>query len=161
MCQAHGLKEKLIPCDVVTRWNSTYDMLQFVIKYRKAIDAITADKSLKLCKYKLDNDDWQIIHDLVSVLAVCGCLYWMFRPLDTDIVCQQYKHATLFFSQDSASTAAIIPAMDKLDNNLNPDTKRTYHPAILAAMKLARHKINRYYLITDVSSIYCIAMGAL
>jgi hypothetical protein len=85
----------------------------------------------------------------------------MFCPLDTDIVCQQYKRATLFFSQDSASAAAIIPAMDKLDNNLNPDTKRTYHPAILAAMKLARQKINCYYLITDVSSIYRIAMGAL
>jgi hypothetical protein len=85
----------------------------------------------------------------------------MFCPLDTDIVCQQYKHATLFISQDSASAAAIIPAMDKLDNNLNPDTKRTYHLAILASMKLARHKINHYYLITDVSSIYRIAMGAL
>ena len=79
----------------------------------------------------------------------------------TDIVCHQYKYAALFFSQDLGSAAAIIPAMDKLDNNLNPDTKRTYHPAILAAMKLAHHKINHYYSITDVSSIYRIAMDAL
>jgi hypothetical protein len=136
-------------------------MLQFVIKYRKAIDAITVDKSLKMRKYELDNDDWQIINDLVSVLAVRGSLYWKFDPPHTNIVCQQYKRATLFFSQDSASVAAIILAMDKLDNNLNPNTKTTYHPAILAAMKLARRKINRYYSITDASSVYRMAMGAL
>ena len=136
-------------------------MLQFVIKYRKAIDAITADKSLKMRKYELDNDDWQIINDLVSVLAVRASLYWKFGPPDMNAVFQQYKRATLFFSQDSASVAAIIPAMDKLDNNLNPNTKTPYHPAILAAMKLARRKINRYYSITDASSVYRMAMGAL
>ena len=136
-------------------------MLQFVIKYRKAIDAITADKSLKMRKYELDNDDWQIINDLVSVLAVRASLYWKFGPPDMNAVFQQYKRATLFFSQDSASVAAIIPAMDKLDNNLNPNTKTTYHPAILAAMKLACRKINRYYSITDASSVYRMAMGAL
>ena len=136
-------------------------MLQFVIKYRKAIDAITADKSLKMRKYELDNDDWQIINDLVSVLAVRASLYWKFGPPDMNAVFQQYKRATLFFSQDSASVAAIIPAMDKLDNNLNPNTKTPHHPAILAAMKLARRKINRYYSITDASSVYRMAMGAL
>jgi hypothetical protein len=34
------------------------------------IDSITADKTLKLRKYKLDNDDWRIVNDLVSVLEV-------------------------------------------------------------------------------------------
>ena len=32
---------------------------------------ITADKSLKLRKYKLDNDDWVILKDLLRVLKVC------------------------------------------------------------------------------------------
>lgn len=49
--------------------------------------------------------------------------------------------------------------MDTLDNHLNPHTKRPYHPVILAAMKLARKKINRYYSMTDLSSAYRIAMG--
>jgi hypothetical protein len=60
----------LIPRDVVTRWNSTYDMLRFVLTYRTAIDKITADKALKLRKYELDNDDWGIVEDLVCVLEV-------------------------------------------------------------------------------------------
>jgi hypothetical protein len=54
----------------VTRWNSTYDMLKFVLAYRLAIDAITADKRLKMRKYELDNDNWGIVEDLVSVLEV-------------------------------------------------------------------------------------------
>jgi len=49
--------------------------------------------------------------------------------------------------------------MDKLDNGLNANTKQIYHPAIKAAMQLAQAKMNRYYSITDNSSIYRIAMG--
>jgi hypothetical protein len=69
-CSELNLKKRLIPCDIVTRWNSTYDMMRFVLTYWKAIDQITADKVLKLRRYKLDNDDWSIIEDLVSVLEV-------------------------------------------------------------------------------------------
>ena len=49
--------------------------------------------------------------------------------------------------------------MDILSNTLNPDSKATYHPSILAAMKLARMKMDRYYSLTDSSSTYRIAMG--
>jgi hypothetical protein len=61
----------MIPRDVVTRWNSTHDMMVFALEYRKPIDAITADKSLKLRKFELDNEGWSIIEQLVSVLQVC------------------------------------------------------------------------------------------
>ena len=53
---------------------------------------------------------------------------------------------------------AVIPAMDKLDNHLNLNTKKPYQPAIQAVMKLARKKINRYYSMTDLSSAYRITM---
>ena len=72
---------------------------------------------------------------------------------------QKYKNATLFFSQDSASIAAVIPAMDKLEEHLKPGTQEPYHPAIQAAMKLVQKKINRYYSMTDLSSVSRIAMG--
>ncbi|KAG1779316.1 hypothetical protein EV702DRAFT_966389 [Suillus placidus] len=114
-------------------------MMKFVLAYKSAIDKVTADKSLKLRKYELDNEDWGIIKDLVAVL-------------------ETYKKATLFFSQDSVSIAVVIPAMDKLDSHLNPHTRSPYHPAIKATMKLACKKINHYYLMTDLSSLYRIAM---
>ena len=44
--------------------------------------------------------------------------------------------------------------MDKLDSHLNPHTKKPYHPAIQAAMKLAHKKINRYYSMTDLSFLH-------
>jgi hypothetical protein len=49
--------------------------------------------------------------------------------------------------------------MDKLDNHLDPCMKWSYHPAILATMKLARNKMNHYYSITNLSSAYRIVLG--
>ncbi|KAG1861090.1 hypothetical protein C8R48DRAFT_604723, partial [Suillus tomentosus] len=56
------------------------------------------------------------------------------------------------------SIATVIPAMEKLDCCLNPHTRNPYHPAITAAMKLTCKKINRYYSMTNLSSLYQIAM---
>ena len=64
------MKPKLIPHDVVTRWNSTYDMLCCALAYRQPIEVITADKALKLRRFELDDEDWDIIGDLVAVLEV-------------------------------------------------------------------------------------------
>ncbi len=114
-------------------------MLSFAIKYRTAIDAMTVDKSLKLRKYELETEEWAIAEDLVSILV-------------------EFKNATIFFSQDSAGVAAIIPAMDRLTSYLNHQTGKAYPPSLTAAMKLAHKKMNRYYSLTDSSTVYRIAM---
>ncbi|GBE82246.1 hypothetical protein SCP_0406300 [Sparassis crispa] len=133
MCQHYKLRVRIIPRDVVTRWSSTYDMLSFAIRYRQPINAITADKVLKLRKYELDMDDWQIAQALMQVL-------------------KKYKKATLFFSQDSISTIAnVIPTTSFAGEQSVP-------PAIQSVMGLARTTMNRYYSKTDLSSIYRIAM---
>lgn len=49
-------------------------MMAFALKYRQPVDAITADKTLKLRKYELDSEDWSIVVDLVAVLEVCNIL---------------------------------------------------------------------------------------
>lgn len=49
--------------------------------------------------------------------------------------------------------------MDKITNTLNHQSKKHYHPAIQAAMKLAAKKIDRYYAHTDSSDAYRIAMS--
>ena len=41
-----------------------------MLAYRVVIDKITTNKGLKLRKYKLNNDNWVIVEDLVSVLEV-------------------------------------------------------------------------------------------
>jgi hypothetical protein len=45
-------------------------MLSFAIKYRRAIDTMTADKSLKLRNFELETEEWAIAEDLVAVLLV-------------------------------------------------------------------------------------------
>ncbi|KAG1745491.1 uncharacterized protein EDB91DRAFT_1080391 [Suillus paluster] len=74
-----------------------------------------------------------------------------------ETIAKQYKKATLFFSQDSATIAAMIPAMDKLDSKLNQQTKKAYHPAVVSAMQLAKNKMDRYWKITDLSNSYILA----
>ena len=64
---------------------------------------------------------------------------------------QQYKKATLFFSQDSATIATVILVMDKLDNKINRQTKQPLHAVVVSAMQLAKNKIDRYSRIYQMS----------
>ena len=64
----------------------------------------------------------------------------------------------LFFSQDSATIATIIPAMDWITSNLNHHTGKVYHPSLVAAMKLTHKKMDQYYSLTNSSHGYRIAM---
>ncbi len=56
--------------DVTTRWNSTYDMLEFAICYRPAIDTMTSIRDLDLRKYELASSEWKIAAELRDVLKV-------------------------------------------------------------------------------------------
>ena len=47
-----------------------YDMLNVALEYRKVIDEITENKSLKMRQYELDDEGWDIIKDLLRVLKV-------------------------------------------------------------------------------------------
>ncbi|KAL1749583.1 hypothetical protein FB107DRAFT_225241, partial [Schizophyllum commune] len=40
----HGLPETYIPRDVSTRWNSTYDMLEYVVEHAKPLKAYLGDE---------------------------------------------------------------------------------------------------------------------
>ena len=67
--KALGLR--MMPRDVATRWNSTYEMLDFAYKYRQAYNEITANRNMNMRAYELSNEDWEIVKDLASVLKVC------------------------------------------------------------------------------------------
>jgi hypothetical protein len=48
--------------------------------------------------------------------------------------------------------------MDRITSNLHYKTGKAYHPSLAAAMTLACKKMDRYYSLTDASTIYRIAM---
>ncbi|GBE87594.1 putative AC9 transposase [Sparassis crispa] len=139
-CRSTKMPVRMIPRDVTTRWNSTYDMVSFALKYRQPIDNIMGNKVLKLPQYELDVDDWKITEDL--------CIH-----------CCRSTRQPHFFLQESVSTIAnVIPTMDSINDMLSGRTVQNYHPAIQSAMQLARATMNRYYSKTDLSSVYRITM---
>jgi len=59
---------------VRTRWNSTYDMLEFALQYRAAIDEITGNKKADLRRFELDGKEWNVAEQLCSTLKVSASL---------------------------------------------------------------------------------------
>ena len=73
---------------------------------------------------------------------------------------------TLFFSCANTSIATVIPAMDHIDSVLinvivtGTDQKEIKLLAsIMAALSIGKHTLNHYYDKTDLSEVFCIAMG--
>jgi hypothetical protein len=64
------LTDRMIPRDVSTRWNSTYEMVSFAYKYRAAIDKLTAEREMKLHDYELSSEEWEIVQQLSESLEV-------------------------------------------------------------------------------------------
>ena len=50
-------------------------MLKMAFDYCLAINNITGNKNLKLRKYELDDNNWEIISNLIRVLKVSACLF--------------------------------------------------------------------------------------
>jgi hypothetical protein len=60
----------IIPQDVQTRWNSTYDMLIFTYKHQKAFDNFTGDRGNDLHQFELKENDWGLVKQLCDILEV-------------------------------------------------------------------------------------------
>ena len=73
--------EKMMPCDVSTRWNSTFDMLDFAVEHITAINTITADRDMRLRQYELSESDWDIARQLRDVLKVFNLVCLIFYLL--------------------------------------------------------------------------------
>jgi hypothetical protein len=59
-----------MPRNVTTHWNSTYDMLKFVLEYQEAIDILTTDQLNDLQMYEMSKTEWMIARQLCDILAV-------------------------------------------------------------------------------------------
>ena len=60
----------MIPRDVRTRWNSTYDMIKMAIEYSKAIKRICSDADNGLRDFELSTEEWKIAEQLRDALEV-------------------------------------------------------------------------------------------
>jgi hypothetical protein len=71
-----SLNPCMMPRDVSTRWNSTYDMVEFATEYRAALDIMTADRDMNLRKFELSKKEWGMATELCEVLQVGFYLYF-------------------------------------------------------------------------------------
>jgi hypothetical protein len=60
----------VIPRNVRTQWNATYDMLDCAYEYRKAINKITDLRDMKLRQYEIETHEWEIVRQLHDLLKV-------------------------------------------------------------------------------------------
>jgi hypothetical protein len=155
-----------MPRDVATRWNSTFDMLEYALKHRKAVDVVTQQRELGLRKFELSDDEWLVVEQLYSVLKVrpCSCFvskYYKHKQLPCLLGLHQIlKDATLFFSRSTPNLATVIPAMDHIDQQLTTYARdKKYLRSIRSGVSLAKKTLNRYYSLTDSSEVYRIAMS--
>ena len=65
-----GLAIRIMPQDVSTWWNSTYDMLCFAIEYQKAIENMTSECKNDLWQFELIEDKWVVATQLNDMLEV-------------------------------------------------------------------------------------------
>ncbi|KAL1657570.1 hypothetical protein GGF50DRAFT_68733, partial [Schizophyllum commune] len=68
----HGLPSTYIPRDVSTRWNSTYDMLDYVVEHAKPLKAYLGDEehTFDLDVFALSSQEWRCAKQLRKVLKV-------------------------------------------------------------------------------------------
>jgi len=50
--------------DVSTRWNSTWDMLEYALEHREAIDQMTQRREGGMRKFELSDVEWLILDQL-------------------------------------------------------------------------------------------------
>ena len=65
---------RIMSRDVTTRWNSTYDMLTFVVTYRKAVELFMSERKNDLRAYELKEKEWAIVVELCGTLKVRHCV---------------------------------------------------------------------------------------
>jgi hypothetical protein len=155
------LRDRIMPRDVATRWNSTFDMLDFALEYRKALDAISGDRDMDLRQFELAEFEWKIAAQLRDALKVRIQSLMVSHGLSLQQRYQILKNATLFFSRSTPNLATVIPAMDVIDERFSTDSlnRAGYDASIRASLGLAKRTLNRYYNMTDWSEVYRIAMG--
>jgi len=66
-----------LPCDVATCWNSTYDMLDYVLSHQQAVDTMTQCREMGLRAFELTDDEWVILEELRDVLKARVCYVYV------------------------------------------------------------------------------------
>ena len=75
------MADRLMPCNVRTRWNSTFAMLEFAVCYRKLLDLLSGERENGLRDFEMSEAEWKLASQLRDVLKVWSCTVFVTRQL--------------------------------------------------------------------------------
>src|SRR6266511_959615 len=85
------LSKRMMPRDVATCWNYTYEMLNFVYTYRDAYNELCTNHEMKMQKFEIEDNEWEIVRQLADILKVN---YFSSYFQDDSYICVAFQDAT-------------------------------------------------------------------
>ncbi len=157
LLKAELMPEKVLLHDILTWWNSMFDMLQMVIHYQVAMKKFTADVDNDLWEFKLSWEEWKAARDLCDVLKITiiftsSCFFLSHHHHPS--LFQVLKDAMLYFlCAGTSSLATVIPAMDMIDKVFATAAVNNteFLAPIRSSLLVAKKTLNQYYQLTDDS----------
>ncbi|EJD39513.1 hypothetical protein AURDEDRAFT_128157 [Auricularia subglabra TFB-10046 SS5] len=132
------LPPRSLPRDVDNRWNSTFLLVQFVLQYKLAVDTFTKSK-VALKPFTLGKPDWTLLDQLSTLL----------KPL--------FIYTEFFSRSDFAGVCYAIRVLHHIDRALAAFISGQYSPALIAAARLGRLKLQKYKAILQHKKLYLFA----
>jgi hypothetical protein len=89
------LSKRMLPRDVATCWNYTYEMLNFAYTYHDAYNELCANREMKMRKFEIEDNEWEIVRQLADILKVN---YFSPHFRDHSYICVAFQrcHSLLF-----------------------------------------------------------------
>ena len=64
------LSKQMMPRDITTHWNYTYEMLSFAHTYCDVYNELIGNRDMKMQKYEIEDSEWEVVKQLAGVLKV-------------------------------------------------------------------------------------------
>lgn len=131
--------------DVCTRWNSTFDMLTWSVKYKLSLNILCDTNQNTLSQFKIVENDWNLIGYIVKYLKP-------FKTLSNLLAGEKY--CTL-----SMVVLGVNLLLDKLEQwafALDTPNRTVSEESIIMALNASRNKILKHY--DKTNWMYCVSL---
>jgi hypothetical protein len=134
----------IIIMDNSTRWNSTYNMINVALKLQRRIDGYTRLMGRELEEYLISDKEWNDLKELALMLTLF----------------EKVTQATQGNNQGQGSIVSVLLSMDMLLDRFESiksnatSTSSAFHATVDATWG----KLNKYYTLTEQSTIYIVAI---
>lgn len=144
-CEMTNVKMISPPMDVSTRWNSTNDMIAAALKVKPALNVL-CESNEELARYKLQEDEWNILESVYKFLR-------NFKKLSEMLGGDKYvtlPSVIVGLNMLLDKIEQTVKALDEKKDRNDVDT------ALLLAYQSARDKILKHYKKTNW--VYCVVL---